>query len=83
MTGPAIRRSRAYADVGLRVPLIIIGFFSMLAVLGLVVVVVETWWVVAAVAAFHIFGSAVLGVLLIRALRHEEARAREDERRSL
>lgn len=56
--------------------LIIIGFFLGMTLLALVVVVVETPWVVALVGITHMAASAVLAVLLIRQLSREE---REDE----
>jgi len=60
--------------------LIIILFFTGMMILGLVVIVVETWWVVATVGITHIVASAVLGVLLIKQLGREEKREEEADR---
>ncbi len=50
------------------VPLTIIVFFAGMIGLGLVVIVVETWWVVALVGITHMLASIVLGVLVWRQL---------------
>lgn len=48
-------------------------FLGGMTLLGLVVVVVETWWVVAFVGIVHIVGSLILGILIVRQLAAEEA----------
>ena len=57
----------AYDRVG-SVPLTIIAFFAGMIVLGLVVIVVETWWVVALVGITHMLASIVLGWLVWKQL---------------
>lgn len=49
-------------------------FASLLAImlLAFVVVVVESWWVVAAVGAVHLVGATMLGVFVVRRLGEEE-----------
>ena len=42
----------------------IIAFFAGMIGLGLVVIVVETWWVVALVGITHMLASIALGVLV-------------------
>ncbi len=59
--------------------LIIILFFTGMMILGLVVIVVETWWVVATVGITHIVASAVLGILLVKELSREERRQKESD----
>ena len=46
----------------------IIAFFAGMIGLGLVVIVVETWWVVALVGITHMLASIALGVLVWRQL---------------
>lgn len=50
------------------VALIIIAFFAGMIGLGLVVIVVETWWVVALVGITHMVASIVLGWLVWKSL---------------
>ena len=50
------------------VPLTIIAFFAGMIALGLVVIVVETWWVVALVGITHMTASIVLGALVWKQL---------------
>jgi len=50
------------------VPLTIIAFFAGMIALGLVVIVVETWWVVALVGITHMVASIVLGWLVWKGL---------------
>ena len=54
------------------VPLTIAFFLGGMTLLGLVVIVVETWWVVAFVGIVHIVGSLILGILVVRQLSAEE-----------
>ena len=53
------------------VPLTIIVFFAGMIGLGLVVIVVETWWVVALVGITHMTASIVLGWLVWKGLDDE------------
>ena len=53
------------------VPLTIIIFFAGMIGLGLVVIVVETWWVVALVGITHMTASIVLGWLVWKGLDDE------------
>ncbi len=46
-----------------------------MTLLGFVVIVVETWWVVAFVGIVHIVGSLILGILVVRQLSAEEGQA--------
>ncbi len=54
------------------VPLTIAFFLAGMTLLGFVVIVVETWWVVAVVGIVHIVGSLILGILVVRQLSAEE-----------
>ena len=47
------------------VPLTIAFFLAGMTLLGFVVIVVETWWVVAVVGIVHIVGSLILGILVV------------------
>ena len=60
------------------VPLTIAFFLAGMTLLGFVVIVVETWWVVAFVGIVHIVGSLILGILVVRQLSAEEGRAADE-----
>jgi hypothetical protein len=49
----------------------IIAFFGGMIALGLVVIVVETWWVVALVGITHMLASIALGALVWKQLGDE------------
>lgn len=69
--GPDYRCPRAGNpgyDQSVLVPLTIIAFFAGMIALGLVVIVVETWWVVALVGITHMTASIVLGWLVWKGL---------------
>jgi hypothetical protein len=51
---------------------VVAAFLLGITLLGFVVIVVETWWVVALVGTAHIVASVALGVLVIRTLKTEE-----------
>jgi len=59
----------------------IILFFLGMTLLGLTVIVVETWWVVAIVGITHMTASVVLGTMVWRHLDREERDAEAAERR--
>lgn len=50
------------------IALTIIAFFAGMIALGLVVIVVETWWVVALVGITHMVASVALGWLVWKQL---------------
>jgi hypothetical protein len=70
LTGIAARPAAGSLQ-GVLVPLTIIAFFAGMIGLGLVVIVVETWWVVALVGITHMTASIVLGWLVWKGLADE------------